>query len=98
MAKKEKKKRVKTVWIDDGRTIADMSGLPKRGMGHSLSDANPNRRQSQTEKHYYSARPKWKDYLSTYFAAVKMMFIPMLVVIGCLCLVFLILYLIALAA
>ena len=27
MAKKEKKKREKTVWIDDGRTIADMSGV-----------------------------------------------------------------------
>ncbi len=98
MAKKEKKKREKTIWIDDGRTIADMSNLPSRGIGKSLSDANPNRQRSQTEKQYYSSRPKWKDYLATYFAAVKMMFIPMLAVIAGICLLFLILYLISLAA
>ena len=38
MAKKEKKKREKVVWVDDGRTIADMSILPSRGLGKSLSD------------------------------------------------------------
>ena len=27
---KEKKKREKVVWVDDGRTIADMSNLPQR--------------------------------------------------------------------
>ncbi|MGM9643188.1 MAG: hypothetical protein ACI3XI_08275 [Eubacteriales bacterium] len=97
MAKKEKKKREKTVWVDDGRTIADMSGVQRRGFGPSLSDANP-KRQSATEKSYYSDRPKWKDCLATYFAAVKMMFIPMLVVIAGICLIFLTLYLLSLAA
>ena len=50
MAKKEKKKREKVIWIDDGRTIADMSNLPSRGIGKSLSDARPKREMSETEK------------------------------------------------
>lgn len=96
MAKnKEKKKREKTVWIDDGRTIADMSNLPSRGFGKSLSDAAPKREMSETERQFNRSRPVWKDHLATYFAAVRMMFLPMLAVIGILCIAFLILYLMA---
>ena len=95
MAKKEKKKRERTVWIDDGRTIADMSNLPTRGLGRSLSDAAPKREMSETEKQFYKAQPKWREYLATYFAAVKMMFLPMLAVIGMISLAFLILYILA---
>lgn len=99
MAKnKEKKKREKVVWIDDGRTIADMSNLPSRGFGRSLSDAAPKREMSQTEKEFNRSRPAWRDHLATYFAAVRMMFLPMLAVIGILCIAFLILYLMAQAA
>lgn len=98
MAKKEKKKREKTVWIDDGRTIADMSGLPSRGFGRSLSDARPKKEMSETEKQFYRARPKWRDYLSTYFAAVRMMFLPMLAVIGIISIAFLILYILSVLA
>ena len=95
MAKKEKKKRERTVWIDDGRTIADMSSLPSRGLGKSLSDAAPKREMSETERQFYKSQPKWREYLATYFAAVKMMFLPMLAVIGMISLAFLILYLLA---
>ena len=95
MAKKEKKKREKVVWIDDGRTIADMSNLPSRGIGKSLSDARPKREMSETEKQFYKSQPKWREYLATYFAAVKMMFLPMLAVIGMISLAFLILYILA---
>ncbi len=98
MAKKEKKKREKVVYIDDGRTIADMSNLPTRGLGMSLSDARPKKEQSETEKQFYRSRPAWRDHLATYFAAVRMMILPMLVVIGILCVAFLILYLMAQAA
>lgn len=98
MAKKEKKKRERTVWIDDGRTIADMSSLPSRGLGKSLSDAAPKREMSETEKQFYKAQPKWREYLATYFAAVKMMFLPMLAVIGVICLAFLILYILSFLA
>ena len=95
MAKKEKKKRERTVWVDDGRTIADMSNLPQRGIGKSLSDAAPKRELSETERQFYKSQPKWREYLATYFAAVKMMFLPMLAVIGMISLAFLILYILA---
>ena len=95
MAKKEKKKREKVVWIDDGRTIADMSNLPTRGLGRSLSDARPKKEMSETEKQFYKAQPKWREYLATYFAAVRMMFLPMLAVIGIISIAFLILFVLA---
>ena len=95
---KEKKKREKVVWVDDGRTIADMSNLPTRGFGRSLSDARPKKEMSESEKQFYRSNPKWREYLATYFAAVKMMILPMLVTIGILSLAFLILYLLAQAA
>ena len=98
MAKKEKKKRERVTYIDDGRTIADMSNLPSRGLGKSLSDAAPKRQMSETERQFNRSRPVWKDHLATYFAAVRMMFLPMLAVIGIICLAFLILYLLSLAA
>lgn len=98
MAKREKKKREKVVWIDDGRTIADMSGLPTRGLGKSLSDARPKKEMSESEKQFYRSNPKWREHLATYFAAVKMMILPMLVTIGILSLAFFILYLLAQAA
>ena len=48
MAKKEKKQ--KTVWIDDGRTVADMSGVggTRLSRGHSRSHS--------------TAREKWDTY------------------------------------
>ncbi len=95
MAKKEKKKREKVIYIDDGRTIADMSGLPQRGFGRSLSDARPKKEMSETEKQFYRSQPKWRDCVATYFAAVKMMILPMLATIGILSLAFLILYVLA---
>ena len=95
MAKKEKKKREKVVWVDDGRTIADMSNLPTRGLGRSLSDARPKKEMSETEKQFYKAQPKWREYLATYFAAVRMMFLPMLAVIGIISIAFLILFVLA---
>lgn len=98
MAKKEKKKRERVVYIDDGRTIADMSNLPTRGLGRSLSDARPKRELSETEKAFNRSRPAWRDHLATYFAAVRMMFLPMLAVIGIICIAFLIIYLLSLAS
>lgn len=98
MANKEKKKREKVTYIDDGRTIADMSNLPTRGFGRSLSDARPKRELSETEKAFNRSRPAWRDHLATYFAAVRMMFLPMLAVIGIICIAFLIIYLLSIAA
>ena len=77
-----KKKKEKITYIDDGRTVADMSGvsggmrLSHRKSGRTRSDANE----------------IWKTYLS----AVKMMFVPMLVVICALVVIYMLLSLVVL--
>lgn len=81
MAKKEKKEKVR--YYDDGRSIADMSGVS----GRRLPSRNPYRSSS-------TAKEKW----DTYWNAVKMMIGPMLVVIVGLCIVYMVLYLIFLLA
>jgi hypothetical protein len=50
---------------------------------------------SESEKQFYRSSPKWRDCVATYFAAVKMMILPMLVTIGILTLAFLIFYVLA---
>ena len=72
MAKKEK-----PTYVDDGRTLADMSGVS----GGFRLTRDPYRRS-----------PKFKDAWSTYWNAVKMMFLPMLAVIGALVILYAILY------
>ena len=74
--KKEKKKKEKVTYIDDGRSLADMSSLGPRkissGKGRSRS----------------TFKEKWQ----TYWMAVRMMILPMLVVLGILGLTYLIMY------
>ena len=85
--KKEKKqKEQKPVYIDDGSTVFDMSGLDQT--------KKYNRKKSApTQKSVPAASPsRWKDCLQTYWGAVKMMFLPMLVVIAIICVVFLLMY------
>ena len=79
----KKNKKQKTVYIDDGSTIADMSGLEKSKKSN----------RSDTGKQY-SARPRAsaREQWNTYVQSVKMMFLPMLVTIGIICVVFLILW------
>lgn len=74
--KKEKKDKVR--YYDDGRTIADMSGVKDR----RLPGGDPLRPRA-------SAKEKW----DTYWNAVKMMFGPMLVVLVGLGILYMILYL-----
>ncbi|MBQ8689454.1 MAG: hypothetical protein IJ515_03725 [Clostridia bacterium] len=85
MSKNKKKKKEKVTYIDDGRTIADMSGTGK---------INPliggTSKSSERGKRRATVREQWK----TYTEAVKMMFFPMLVVLGILTVAFLIMYLI----
>lgn len=71
----QKKKKEKITYIDDGRTIADMSGV------------TGNRKFSSTGT---TSSPK--EIWSTYWSAVKMMFKPMLVVIGFLVVLYLFAY------
>ena len=72
MAKKEK-----ITYIDDGRTLADMSGVSK---GFRLT------------RDPYRQSPKFKDAWHTYWRAVKMMLLPMLAVIGGLAVIYFIMY------
>ena len=74
--KKEKKEIVR--YYDDGRTIADMSGVKDR----RLPGGDPLRPRA-------SAKEQW----NSYWNAVKMMFGPMLVVLVGLCILYMILYL-----
>ena len=74
------KKKEKTTYVDDGRTIADMSGVHR---GFRLPERSP-----------YTPRPKAKEVWKTYFAAVKMMFIPMLVTVGAIIVIYMILSLV----
>ncbi len=73
---KNKRKKQKITYVDDGRTIADMSGVG--GGKYYRRDGQPRS----------SLRAQWK----TYREAVKMMFVPMLVVLGIITLAFLITY------
>ncbi len=73
------KKKEKITYVDDGRTLADMSGvsggrLPKRPAGVPGS----------------TAKEKWQ----TYWGAVKMMFVPMLTVVVALCVIYMIIWVI----
>ncbi len=74
MGKKPKKEKV--VYVDDGRTLADMSGISAGTSIHRRDSVTP--------------RPKFKDVWNTYWAAVRMMFLPMLVVVAALILIYLI--------
>lgn len=74
------KKKEKITYIDDGRSIADMSGVSG---GFGFSDSKPSRYRA-------SFKEQWK----TFWTAVKMMFLPMLTVVGGIILIYLILSLV----
>lgn len=68
---KTKRKKEKITYIDDGRSLADMSGV-SGGMHFSRKNT------------VSIFRAQW----DTYWGAVKMMFLPMLVMVGFLLVVF----------
>lgn len=72
-------KKDKITYVDDGRTLADMSGVTG---GRRLGSHNP-----------YRPKPKFKDVWHTYWSAVRMMVKPMLVVIGAMAVVYFLAYL-----
>lgn len=77
MAKKQKKEKV--IYVDDGRTIADMSNVSSSGL-HKRVPGRP--------------RASFKDQWSTYWGAVKMMLVPMLVIVCALIIMYMIMSLI----
>ncbi len=72
------KKKEKIIYVDDGRTLADMSNI-----------AGP-----RLTKNAAKPATRFKDAWATYWNAVKMMFLPMLAVIGGLVIVYGVMYLI----
>ena len=75
-----KQKKEKITYVDDGRTIADMSGVT----GGRRFSSRP----------AYVPGPSFKEAWKTYWNAVKMMLVPMLVTIAGIGLIYLIVLLI----
>ena len=75
-------KKKKPKYIDDGRTIADMSGV--NGMKKRSDD-----KLERLDRPDSSFKAQW----NTYWSTVKAMLLPMLVVIGIICVVFGLMYL-----
>ena len=71
------KKKKKITYVDDGRTIADMSGVS----GPRLGSRNPTR-----------PRPAARDVWNTYWNAVKMMVGPMITFVCALGVIYMIIY------
>lgn len=79
MANKEKKqKKEKIRYVDDGSTVVDMQ---------PLEDSRRRPGQKPREK---GAKGTIREQLRTYFAAVKLMFLPMMVTLGIIFFAFLI--------
>ena len=83
MGKKQAKKKERIVYIDDGSTIADMSGS-----GRKKESKKAPERQFRGVKPRATLKEQWR----TYTDAVKLMFLPMLAVLGMLALAFLLVY------
>ncbi len=83
MAKKKdkKQKKEKIVYIDDGSTVADMSGLRQKTVEPPPNSGNDR------------SRPRWLQILGTYFDSVKLMLLPTLAFVGILALAFLLVWL-----
>lgn len=76
---KKKAKKEKITYIDDGSSFTDMSGVPTR-------------KNKFTSNNSYRPRSTLKEQFRTYIDACKMMFLPMLVVMGFICVLFLLLW------
>ncbi len=77
------KKKEKIVWVDDGRTIADMSGISGKGY-------TPPADNKHSKPLRYSAPMSEK--LRTFFDAMGFMLLPTLAIVGLLCAAYLIVY------
>lgn len=85
----KKKKKEKIVYIDDGSTISDMSGVGGVGMFGEKKPRKSAPKQAPV-RYRTSSRERWQ----TYTDAVKRMFVPMLVVLGAIILIYMILSLV----
>ncbi len=70
MSDKKKKKKEKITYIDDGRTIADMSSF------------SSNKRLDTGKDNFLRPRSTFKDKWKTYWSAVRSMIVPMLITLA----------------
>ena len=84
--KQKKTKKEKPVYIDDGSTVVDLSGLDQTKSPYSLHPARKTRPKRVREPGRLGAI--WQ----TYWESVKMMLLPMLIVIGAISIIFLLLW------
>lgn len=77
--KKTKKKKEKVIYVDDGRTIADMSNVRGGGASKLFKDTPS----------YSTGKEKW----TTFFDAFRMMLLPTAVFGGAIALLYGIMYL-----
>jgi hypothetical protein len=77
MSDKKKKKKEKVKYIDDGRTIADMSAFSRGKKGKDGFVQPPS---------------TFKDKWNTYWSAVKSMLVPMFITLGVLTALFFLAY------
>ncbi len=85
-ANKEKAKKEKIIYVDDGSTVIDMSGTVKDSQKPKITPKDP-----------VTGAPignTFKDQARTYFNAVKQNLVPMFVVILAICVMFGLMYLI----
>ena len=90
MSNKKSKKKTKVKYIDDGRTIADMSGTSRSNVFLGGTSGGFKGRGSR--------RAPLKDQANTFFGAMKMMFVPMLITMGIITIAFIILYIMLITA
>ena len=81
MSNKKKKKKEKVTYIDDGRTIADMSAFSRGG-----------KRLDTNDKNFVRPQSTFKDRWKTYWLAVKSMLIPMVITLSILTILFFLAY------
>lgn len=82
MSDKKKKKKEKIIYIDDGSTVADMSGTSKSNPILGTPASRKGKKRS-------TARQQW----NTYTSAARQMLLPMLVVMGIITVAFGVMYL-----
>lgn len=80
----DKKKKKKVVYYDDGRTIADMSGLYGNQADEGEKQSDGGEPSYKGNSYYGTRRPgnSLKDQAATYWNTVKTMFLPMLATLG----------------
>ncbi len=84
----KKKNKQKTVYVDDGRTVADMSGVNRTTFFGEMR-----KRQGESSSDKREPRIKGATPFRTYMNAVRLMVIPMLVTLGIIAAAFLLIYL-----